>query len=110
MSGNNASNLAQHPSPKTTISKPTPGHPPGLLWRIDVIVFEKTPIALHALHLGLSDEAAAESYGALCASRRRDFEIAGVQYRAASRIDARMHHEDETGVLAPLWAVVEVVG
>jgi hypothetical protein len=74
-----------------------------------VIVFEKDPVDLHALRYGLSAEAAAESYGALCARRRRDFEIAGFQYRAVNRADAANQHDDRFGVLAPLWAVVEIV-
>lgn len=74
-----------------------------------MIVFEKDPIATHALHFGLSDEAAAEHYAAQCASRRRTFEVGEAQYRASSRTDAVMQHEDMTGDRAPLWAVVEVV-
>ena len=70
---------------------------------------ERESIAAHGLHLGLSDEAAAESYAALMAGRNKDYQIGGVMYRAAGRIDARMQHEDCFGVLAPLWAVVEIV-
>ena len=74
-----------------------------------MLIFEKDPIDLHALAYGYSPEAAAESYAALCASRCRTFEIVGFQYRAASRIDAVQQHDECFGVLAPLWAVVEVV-
>lgn len=76
-----------------------------------IVFFEKNPAILHALHFGLSDEAAYESYTAQCAARSKgnDYEIAGWQYKATNRADAVMQHEDRFGVHAPLWAVVEVV-
>jgi len=74
------------------------------------ITLEKCPVAFTALHYGLSDEAAWETYHARCAAlaRGNDYEVQGRLYRATSRCDAQMQYEDETGVLAPLWAVVEV--
>ena len=73
------------------------------------LLFEKSPTAAIAIHLGLSDEAAAESYAAQCAKPRRWYEVAGVQYWATSRLDALDQCEDATGVRHGLDDVVEVV-
>ena len=73
------------------------------------MIFEKDPIAAHAIHMGLSHEAATEHYTAMMARRNRTFEVCGKQYRAAGRCDALAQHEDATGVWAGLDSVVEVL-
>jgi hypothetical protein len=75
------------------------------------ITFEKDPIDLVALELGLSDEAAAEVYAARCAelAHGKDFEIEGRRYKAVNWVDALDRYEAETGTRPPREAVVEVV-
>lgn len=65
----------------------------------------------YALAHGLSDEAAEEALAARHAAQAKgnNYEINGHQYRATSRIDAQMQHQDWSNVLAPLWAVVELI-
>lgn len=75
---------------------------------ISPTLFEKSPIAALAIHLGLSDEAAAESYAAMLADHWRDYEVHGVLYRARTRVEAADIVEDATGARPPLWAVVEL--
>jgi hypothetical protein len=81
------------------------------LFSMSIITFEKSPVDALAIHLGLSPDAAENAYAAQCAARAqgKDYEIDGHQYRAASRIDAQMQHQDWSNVLAPLWAVVELI-
>lgn len=72
------------------------------------IIFEKEPVALHALRLGLDEDEAAESYAEECARRTRNYRIAGADYRAGSKINAMMQHEDCTGVWVGIDAVEEL--
>lgn len=76
-----------------------------------IITFEKSPVDYFAVHFGLTPDAAENAYAAQCAARGqgKDYEINGHQYRATSRIDAQMQHQDWSNVLAPLWAVVELI-
>lgn len=72
---------------------------------------ERTATDDTALHLGLSDDDAAEHNAAMVARRRAGgvYEVDGHRYRAEGRIDALMQHEDLFGVLASLCSVVEIV-
>jgi hypothetical protein len=75
------------------------------------ITFEKDPIDLVALELGLSDEAAAEVYAARCVelAHGKDFEIEGRRYKARNWVDALNQHEWATEKRPPREAVEEIV-
>ena len=72
------------------------------------LLFEKSPTAALAIHLGLSDEAAAEKYAAMLAAHWRDYEVDGVLYRARNRVEAADIVEDATGLRPWLGVVVEL--
>jgi len=75
------------------------------------ITFEKDPIDLVALELGLSDEVAAEVYAARCVelAHGKVFEIEGRRYKARNWVYALGQYEAETGSRPPREAVVEIV-
>lgn len=72
------------------------------------IHFEKEPVELHGLDLGLDGDAAAASYADECTRRTRTYRIAGAEYRAGSKIHALMQHDDATGDWANLADVEEL--